>query len=91
MAIVQGWGNVGATAGYVDTNFGVIPDFIANYGMARAFNYLMSNKVNLNAGKIFEDISQTIYNAMDKVQIASTSKTKRATTALKTVFKKLMN
>jgi len=81
----------GATAEYADNNFSVIPDFIANCGMARAFNYLMSKKVDLNAGEIFEDVSQTIYNAMDEVQKASTSKTRKAATALETVLKKLMN
>ncbi len=39
----------GATAEHADNNFSFIPDFISHCGMAHAFNYLMSNKVNLNA------------------------------------------
>ncbi|MCG8530353.1 MAG: amino acid dehydrogenase [Desulfovibrionales bacterium] len=81
----------GKTAEYADEHFSIIPDFIANCGMARAFNYLMSNKVEIDASSIFEDVSQTILHALEEVEKAATSKQKRAATALETVLKKIMN
>lgn len=81
----------GATAEFADNTLSVIPDFIANCGMARAFNFLMSNKVELDAEAIFKDVSETIYGALKEVHEASDSKVNMAATALETVLKKLMN
>ena len=38
----------------------VIPDFISNCGMARAFAYLMDKKVDITDEGIFQDCSKTI-------------------------------
>ena len=47
-----------------DDRISVIPDFIANCGMARVFAYLMQDNQYINDTKIFEDTSETIYNAL---------------------------
>ncbi|MFK4765184.1 Glu/Leu/Phe/Val dehydrogenase dimerization domain-containing protein [Desulfobaculum sp. SPO524] len=81
----------GPTAEFADQNFSVIPDFIANSGMARAFNYFMSAKVDLNTEAIFEDTTNTIYNALKAVHEHATGKTGRTATALELFIKKIMN
>ncbi|MES2430205.1 MAG: Glu/Leu/Phe/Val dehydrogenase dimerization domain-containing protein [Bacteroidota bacterium] len=50
-----------------DENLAVIPDFIANCGMARVFAYLMHKNVKITDEAIFQDVSKTIYNALDKI------------------------
>lgn len=50
-----------------DSSLAVIPDFIANCGMARVFAYLMHKNVKITDDAIFQDVSKTIYNALVKV------------------------
>jgi len=47
-----------------DQRVAIIPDFIANCGMARTFAYLMQPDVSLADEDIFEDISETIAAAL---------------------------
>jgi glutamate dehydrogenase/leucine dehydrogenase len=55
----------GDIAQYTDTKCSVVPDFIANCGMARVFAYLMQPEgVVLSEEAIFEDVSLTIKNAL---------------------------
>jgi glutamate dehydrogenase/leucine dehydrogenase len=54
----------GPTARYADTKFSIIPDFIANCGMARVFAYLMQPDVSMTDKAIFGDVSNTIKNAI---------------------------
>ncbi|HET9486125.1 MAG TPA: Glu/Leu/Phe/Val dehydrogenase dimerization domain-containing protein, partial [Chryseosolibacter sp.] len=54
----------GPTGLYADQKFSVIPDFIANCGMARVFAYFMENEVKIDDVSIFNDISQTIRSAL---------------------------
>lgn len=55
----------GEIAQYTDTKCAVIPDFIANCGMARVFAYLMQPEgVELTEDAIFDDVSITIKNAL---------------------------
>lgn len=57
----------GAIAEHADAHLALIPDFIANCGMARVFAYLMSNDlVKIEDAQIFEDTSLTIKNALLK-------------------------
>ncbi len=56
----------GSTGLYADRNFSVIPDFIANCGMARVFAYFMESEVSMKDEAIFNDISKTIKNALLK-------------------------
>jgi glutamate dehydrogenase/leucine dehydrogenase len=54
----------GETAKLTDDKIGLIPDFIANCGMARVFAYLMQEDSVVTDDKIFTDVSSTIYNAL---------------------------
>jgi glutamate dehydrogenase/leucine dehydrogenase len=55
----------GPTGLFADVNFSVIPDFIANCGMARVFAYLMENEVPMDDESIFTDTSNTIRKALE--------------------------
>ena len=56
----------GAIAEQADESLALIPDFIANCGMARVFAYLMSNDLKkLEDHEIFEDTSNTIKEALE--------------------------
>lgn len=50
-----------------DKKVSLIPDFIANCGMARVFAYFMERKVQMTDEAIFEDTSNRIKNAIQKV------------------------
>ena len=52
----------------VDNRVAVIPDFIANCGMARTFAYLMNPIASLEDEDIFTDISETIEKAMRRTR-----------------------
>ena len=58
---------VGPIAAYADSKVSVIPDFIANCGMARVFAYLMSNPDDMTDKAIFKDVDTTIGNALKKI------------------------
>ncbi|MBC7474272.1 MAG: Glu/Leu/Phe/Val dehydrogenase [Candidatus Sericytochromatia bacterium] len=66
----------GETGLYADNNISVIPDFIANCGMARVFAYLMQTKQEITEKSIFDDVSKTIANILKKVYLENNSKTK---------------
>ena len=66
---------VGPTLEYADGQLSVIPDFVANCGMARVFAYLMEDDAEVTDEAIFSDTSRTIYNALEKAHAASPSKT----------------
>ncbi len=70
----------------------LLPDFIANCGMARTFAFLMDpeNDEKLTDEDIFKDISTTIGDALQKVHSSSTSKTKIAETAFGISLKELI-
>jgi len=80
----------GPTAKYTDDKISVIPDFIANCGMARVFAYLMKKNASLTGEGIFTDVSQTIREALQDLQAANTSPQGLSTTALTIALKKLM-
>ena len=75
---------------YVDNKISVIPDFISNCGMARAFAYLMGQKVDISDKSIFEDCSKTIYNALIDCYKKSSKKEKITSNALEIALKKLL-
>lgn len=60
---------------YVDRQISLIPDFIANCGMARVFAYLMQRNVEMSDDAIFSDVSQIIYNALANIHRLSPEKT----------------
>jgi glutamate dehydrogenase/leucine dehydrogenase len=58
----------GPIARYADENTVVIPDFVANCGMARVFAYLMSSvQLEISDEHIFNDVSNTIKYFMEQV------------------------
>lgn len=66
---------------YADSSVAVIPDFIANCGMARVFAYLMGEEVEITDESIFNDTSNTIKEALERthaVNHATTGITKKA-------------
>lgn len=57
----------GKTMKWADEHVTLIPDFIANCGMARVFAYCMSENADLSDEAIFSDTSSTIKKALEKV------------------------
>ena len=80
----------GATGLYADEKFSVIPDFIANCGMARVFAYFMENEVRMDDASIFNDISQTIRSALVKSHAINQKKTGIAQTSFEIALKQLV-
>ncbi len=82
----------GPIAEYVDNQVALLPDFIANCGMARTFAFLMDpqNDEKLTDMDIFSDISGTIEGALKKVYLKSDAKTKIAETAFGISLKELI-
>ncbi|MEO5600243.1 MAG: Glu/Leu/Phe/Val dehydrogenase dimerization domain-containing protein [Cyclobacteriaceae bacterium] len=80
----------GATGLYADEKFSVIPDFIANCGMARVFAYLMENEVKMDDASIFNDISQTIRSALVKSHAMNQKKTGIAQASFEIALKQLV-
>ena len=76
----------GETARYLDDKLSIIPDFLANCGMARVFAYLMQEKAELTDQAIFEDVSLTIRNFIKKMIISDKSKVKLSERALYNVL-----
>src|SRR5208282_5446309 len=58
----------GPTGLYADEKISIIPDFIANCGMARVFAYFMENEASMDDASIFTDISTTIGKALAKTK-----------------------
>ena len=81
----------GETAMYADNLVSVIPDFIANCGMARVFAYLMQENATLTDEAIFSDVSSTIKEALNKTYTINSALNKISTTSLHSALKKLLN
>jgi glutamate dehydrogenase/leucine dehydrogenase len=75
---------------WADEQVAVLPDFIANCGMARVFAYLMSDKAVLTDDAIFKDVSKTIAKALRKTFEKNPGKTKIAQTSLEIALKQLI-
>jgi glutamate dehydrogenase/leucine dehydrogenase len=60
---------IGSTtvAQYADANFAVLPDIVANCGMARTFSYLMETNAQPVAEPIFSAVDATITDTIDAV------------------------
>jgi glutamate dehydrogenase/leucine dehydrogenase len=82
----------GSIAEKADSTLTLIPDFIANCGMARVFAYLMSNDLeSITDQGIFDDTSMTIKVALRKVFEQSNNKTGLARTAFSQALDQLIN
>ncbi len=80
----------GPTAHYADTQFSIIPDFIANCGMARVFAYFMQPDVPMTDQAIFSDVSNTIKEALLQVYKENPQLTNISTKALEIALRKLL-
>lgn len=81
------FGPVGLSA---DQRSSVIPDFIANCGMARVFAYLMSDEVSLEDEAIFKDTSNIIRKALEKTYEVNKEKTNIASASFEIALKQLV-
>jgi glutamate dehydrogenase/leucine dehydrogenase len=75
---------------WADEKVAVIPDFIANCGMARVFAYLMSDQAEVTDQAIFSDVSRTIENALKKTFDENPRKSKLAQTSFKIALTQLV-
>lgn len=80
----------GPTGLYADENFSVIPDFVANCGMARVFAYLMEDEAKMDDASIFQDISQTIRTALEKTQAVNPAPTGMAQASFEIALNQLI-
>lgn len=80
----------GPTGLYADQKFSVIPDFIANCGMARVFAYFMENEVSMDDWSVFTDISETIRNALVRAYSLNQKKTGIAQTSFEIALRELV-
>lgn len=80
----------GPIAESADRSLAVIPDFIANCGMARVFAYLMSTSdVDMSDEAIFRDTSDTIRRALKATHARRSDSTHLSETAFAVALEKL--
>ncbi|HRA18161.1 MAG TPA: Glu/Leu/Phe/Val dehydrogenase dimerization domain-containing protein [Flavobacteriales bacterium] len=79
----------GPIAEHADQKVSVIPDFIANCGMARVFAYCMQDGAELTDKAIFEDVSQVIGKALEKVHAKHSGKNLVTSTAFEIALAQL--
>ena len=75
---------------HTDYRVSLIPDFISNCGMARVFAYFMERRVQMTDDAIFNDTSNTIKNAIQKVYDQNQSKTGISETAFEIALSQLI-
>lgn len=73
-----------------DSKVSLIPDFISNCGMARVFAYFMEKRVQMTDEAIFNDTSDIISKAIEKVHAQSAAKTGISATAFEIALKQLV-
>lgn len=75
---------------WTDEKISLLPDFIANCGMARVFAHLMSDHVILTDDAIFKDVSNTISKALKKTFESNPTKSGLALSSLEIALKQLV-
>ena len=73
-----------------DAAMAVIPDFIANCGMARAFAFLMQGNAEISDEAIFGDVSATIAGALQRCHDRSKGRRGIASTAFEIALDQLL-
>ncbi|MDG1841655.1 MAG: Glu/Leu/Phe/Val dehydrogenase dimerization domain-containing protein [Crocinitomicaceae bacterium] len=82
----------GPIADKADESLALIPDFIANCGMARVFAYLMGNDLaKLDDKLIFDDTSKIIYDALEKTNKINPKNTGIAKSGFEIALNQLLN
>ncbi|TYA74834.1 Glu/Leu/Phe/Val dehydrogenase dimerization domain-containing protein [Seonamhaeicola marinus] len=80
----------GSIMEHTDSKVSLIPDFISNCGMARVFAYFMERKVKMTDESIFNDTSNIIREAIEKVHAKNKSKTGLSATAFEIALQQLI-
>ncbi|MFC6670639.1 Glu/Leu/Phe/Val dehydrogenase dimerization domain-containing protein [Marinobacterium aestuariivivens] len=75
---------------YADSRVSVLPDFIANCGMARVFAFLMQDRAEISDEAIFADVSATVRDALAKTHGESREPVRIASTAFEIALKQLV-
>jgi glutamate dehydrogenase/leucine dehydrogenase len=73
-----------------DNKISLLPDFIANCGMARVFAYCMSDDYTQTDEAIFGDASQVIFKALEAVHAKNPQNTKIAKSAFEIALAQLV-
>ena len=73
-----------------DSQVAVIPDFIANCGMARAFAFLMQDDAEISDAAIFSDVSRTVAAALERCHARSSARSGIARTAFENALTELV-
>ncbi|MEZ4740391.1 MAG: Glu/Leu/Phe/Val dehydrogenase dimerization domain-containing protein [Flavobacteriales bacterium] len=79
----------GPIAEHADEHVSVIPDFIANCGMARVFAYCMHPGADLSDKGIFEDVSNVIGKALEATHARNSTPLHLTRTAFEIALEKL--
>ena len=79
----------GPIAEHADGQVSVIPDFIANCGMARVFAYCMQPGNDLGDKAIFEDVSEVIRQAIKAVHARNNGSKQFTRTAFEIALERL--
>jgi len=81
----------GNIANHLDNHVSLIPDFIANCGMARVFAFLMSEDLKtISDNDIFDDTSKIIREALENTYKLNPAKTGIAKAAFEVALKQLV-
>ena len=79
----------GPISKFADNKVSVLPDFIANCGMARAFSYCMQDNIEMTDISIFKAVSDTIRDALQETYNKNNNKHAISKTAFEIALKKL--
>ncbi|MBX0292508.1 amino acid dehydrogenase [Hymenobacter sp. HSC-4F20] len=80
----------GPTGEFADAHTSVIPDFIANCGMARVFAYLMESNAEITDQAIFQDTSRVIRAALERTRRQSEATIGIAQTSFEMALRQLI-
>ncbi len=80
----------GPIAQSADARISVIPDFVANCGMARTFAYLMSGSAELTDEAIFGDVTEIMEKALGEMHQKNSSKTNLSATGFEIALDQLL-
>ncbi len=75
---------------YTDSKVSIIPDFIANCGMARVFAYCMETDVEMSDEAIFSDTSEVIKKAIEEIFERNPTKVNLAETGFEIALSQLI-
>ncbi|MEE3037476.1 MAG: Glu/Leu/Phe/Val dehydrogenase dimerization domain-containing protein [Bacteroidota bacterium] len=76
---------------FADERVSVLPDFIANCGMARVFAYLMQANIDMSDRAIFKDTSDTIDNALKLAHTKNNSRKNISKTSFEIALNQLLS